>query len=195
MKKLDFQELVNDIREKGYNITDYNEIDSILNSKSKDDLIPILIKYLKETEFEMHKDFLVRRLGVKGFHEVTGYLLKEFKNPYSGVGYRWAIGNSLSIILDKKHEKEYIEIIKNKRYGTGRQMVVITLGKLRSTDAIPVFLDLLDDEDIDGHILVALGYYKDPGLIQYIEPFLKHKNTWIRKETEKAIKKLSKYKD
>lgn len=73
-------------------------------------------------------------------------------------------------------------------------MVVITLGKLRSIDAIPVFLDLLGDEDINGHIIIALGYYKDTDLIQYIEPFLKHEKTWIRKEAEKAIKKLSKYK-
>ncbi len=194
MRELDFEELVNDIRKKGYIISHYNEIDQILNSKTKKDLVPILISHLKKTDYELHKQFLVRRLGVKGFIEVTEYLLKEFKKPKSGLSYRWAIGNSLSLILDKKYENDYIEIIQNKEYGTARKMIVITLGKIRSQRAISVLLDLLNDEDIDGHIIVALGYYKDSNLIQYIEPFLKHENRWIRKEAEKSIKKLSKYK-
>ncbi len=193
MRKLDFLKLIQDIKIKGYEISIIDDLRGIMDKNTKD-LIPLLLKNLNNTEDEDEKEFLVRALGIKGYTEASEVLINEFKNPSSNLFYRWAIGNSLSLILDKRYENDYIEIIQNKEYGTARQMIVITLGKIRSQRVISVLLDLLNDEDIDGHIIVALGYYKDPNLIQYIEPFLKHENRWIRKEAEKSIKKLSKYK-
>ncbi|CAM2877319.1 HEAT repeat domain-containing protein [Hathewaya histolytica] len=56
--------------------------------------------------------------------------------------------------------------------------------------AISILIELLKDDDVNGHAIMALGYFKNDELIKYIEPFLHHEKSWIRKETEKAIKKI-----
>ena len=104
---------------------------------------------------------------------------------------KWAIGNSISIILDKRFEQEYIDIINDSTNGTTRQMFVLTLGRLKCNKAIDSFINLLDDDEINGHIIIALGYFNNKDLIHYIEPFLKHEQKWIQREAEKSIKKLN----
>ena len=161
-------------------------------------LIPILLKYLKEFQSNNFKDLVIGALKVKGFYDATKSLLDEFNNPpeYNNPTltdlYKWSIGDAFSIILDGRYENEYIEIIKNKQNGHSRQMVAIALGKLKSEKALPVLLNLLDDEEINGHVVMALGYYKKPILLRYIEPFLNHKKAWIRAQAKSAIKKIEK---
>lgn len=98
----------------------------------------------------------------------------------------------MSIIQDRNHVDELLEIAKNKQHGIARQMVVIALGKMKVKEAIPLFIELLNDEDVVGHVISALAYYKDPAVIPYIEPFTNHKVAWIKKEALKVINKLSK---
>ena len=71
-------------------------------------------------------------------------------------------------------------------------MVTIALGKLKSEKALPVLLSLLDDEDVNGHVVTALGYYRKPDLIKHIEPFLNHEKTWIRNAAKATIRKIEK---
>ena len=160
-----------------------------LNPKHKV-LVPLLLKYLYEFKSRNFKEFIIDALKVKGFTNATETLIIEFNRTNFGDSYKWSIGDALSVIQDGKYEDEYINIIKEKKHGTARQMVTITLGKLKSEKAIPILISLLDDEDVNGHVLVALGYYKKPMLIKYIEPFLTHKKKWIRNEAKSALKKI-----
>jgi hypothetical protein len=155
-------------------------------------LIPILIKYLNEFKTVNFKDIVVNSLKVKGFYDATEPLLNEFYTTNLNDTYKWSIGDSFSIILDKRFIDQYISIISDKKYGTARQMVTIALGKLKSEKALPVLLSLLDDEDVNGHVIMSLGYYKKPELIKYIEPFLTHKKAWIRAQAKSAINKIDK---
>jgi HEAT repeat protein len=182
------EEMIKEINSAGFELEDFNHLPS-LKPKHKF-LIPILLRYLGKFERLNTNEMIVRALGVKGFYDATSRLIDEYHKSDNRF-YKWAIGNSLSIILDQKYEDEYIEIIKNKANASSRQMVVITLGKLKSIKAIEFFIQLLDDDDIDGHIIMALKYYKNKELIKYIEPFLNHNKSWIRQEAKKSIKKLS----
>lgn len=187
--KLDKDKLLAEIRDTGIKISSINELMKM--DKTNKDLIPILLKYIKQIEDEGDKQFLVRCLGVKGFTEATQVLLTEFENAHTP-SYKWAIGNSLSIILDKSYSNDMLEIIQKKEHGIARQMVVIAIGKMKIHEAIPILLELLQDEDITGHVITALGNYKKAELIPYIKPFENHQVSWIRKEASKVIKKLSK---
>jgi hypothetical protein len=215
--KLKSVELLNEVREAGKNVFEPIEITMLifgedkkihkrkilvplseiadanhlthLNPKHKI-LIPILIKYLHEFKTSNYKDTIASTLKVKGFYDATEPLIKEFNTTILGDGYKWSIGDAFSIILDKRFENQYIEIIKNKKHGHARQMVTIALGKLKSERAIPVLISLLDDEDVNGHVVMALGYYKKPELKKYIEPFLTYKKTWIRNAAKSALKKM-----
>lgn len=155
-------------------------------------LVPLLLKYFHELKSKKFKELIISALKVKGFIDATDTLVKEFKNTDFDDLYKWSIGDAFSIIQDGRYEDEYIEIIKNKKHGHARQMVTIALGKLRSKKAIPTLISLLDDEDVNLHVIAAIGYYKKPELKEYIEPFLNHKIAGIRKEAKLSIKKLNK---
>ncbi len=182
------EEMLKELNNCGFEIKDYCQLWT-LKTRHKF-LIPILLKYLGRFETKNFKEVIVRALGVKGFNDATSSLIDEYYNSDNRF-YKWAIGNSISIILDERFEKEYIEIINDKTNGTSRQMFVLTLGKLRCIKAIDSLVKLLEDDDINGHVIMALGYFKNKELLDYIEPFLKNEQKWIRREAEKSIKKLN----
>lgn len=153
--------------------------------------IQIIIEYIYIFNASNYKDAMVQLLNSKGFNEATAILLNLYNDKSNNVD-KWNIGATLYSIQDKRFENNYIKIIKDKENGTSRQMIVILLGKLKCEKSIPVLIELLKDDDVNGHAIMALGYFKDEKLIQYIEPFLNHKQLWIRKEAEKAIRKISK---
>lgn len=189
LKKLDKEKLLNDIRLKDVEISDINDLMKI--DKRFRDLAPIVVEHLKNIDDESDKEFLVRCLGVKGFTEATEQLLAEFHKT-DKVTFKWAIGNTLSIIEDKSKVKEFLEIVQNKEHGIARQMIVVALGKTKVKEAFPVLLNLLKDEDVVGHTIGALVYYKDPTVIEYLEPLKNHKVGWVKKEALKVIEKLQK---
>ena len=190
VRKLEKELLLNEIRSKGVEISSINDLINI--NESFKDIVPIILKYIREIDDESDKQFLVKCLGVSRFTEATSDLIEEFKNS-TNTSYKWAIGNTLSIILDKSKIEELLEIIQNKQHGIARQMIIIAIGKMNVKKAIPILLNLLNDEDVIGHVITALGYYKDPELISYIEPFTHHQISWIRKEAIKVIGKLKKF--
>lgn len=180
-------ELIKKANDYGFEVKDYNQLDAI--KRKIKIFIPVLIKYLEMFEARNYKNAIVGLLGVKGFSEATEILLNKYHDENCNIN-KWSIGDALYSIQDKRFEEKYIEIVKNKANGTSRQMIVILLGKLRCEKAISTLINLLQDSDVEGHVVMALGYFKNDELIKYIEPFLSHDKRWIRKEAEKAIKKI-----
>lgn len=180
-------EFVLELQEKIPEISDFNDIGRLRTCHKE--VVPILLKYFDKFEGHNYRQGIVAALGVKGFTEATERLIKEFHST-SREFYKWSVGSSLSKIQDKGFEDEYIKIVKNKEHGMARQMVTIGIGKMKSEKAIPVLIELLDDEQVNGHVITALGYYKDPKLIKYIEPFINYKEAWKRNEAKKVLKKI-----
>lgn len=189
MSKLNKEKLLQDVRENGVEISSINDLMKI--DKNYKDLVPIILKYLTQISDESDKQFLVRCIGVKGFNEVTKPLINEFLKS-SNVHYKWAIGNTIYNIMDKGALDTLLKIVREKEHGIARQMIVLAIGKMGSQKAIPILLELLNDEDVTGHVITALSNFKDTTLIPHIEPFLNHKIKWISSEAQKAIKKIGK---
>ncbi|PQQ66793.1 HEAT repeat domain-containing protein [Acetivibrio saccincola] len=189
MGRLDKEKLIQEVREKGVEITNINDLMKI-NMKYRD-LVPILLKHLNEVTDESDKEFIVRCLGVKGFVEAAKPLISEFYKS-NNVSFKWAIGNSLSIIADEESLPEMIKIAQEKEHGIARQMIVDGLGAFKREDVKSVLVKLLNDDDVVGHAISGISKTRDKDLIKYIEPFITYKIKWIRNEARKAIKKLEK---
>lgn len=187
MGRLDKEKLLKEVREKGVDIANIDDLMKI--DKRFKDLIPIILKHLEEVDDEGDKEFLVRCLGVKGFVEVTDKLISEFYRSSNKL-YKWAIGNTLYNIMDKNSLGSLLKIAQEKEHGVARQMIVLAIGKMGDEDVIPVLMDLLHDEEVVGHALTALGKFKNTELIPHIEPFINHKVKWISSEAKKILKKL-----
>ncbi|HEX2926206.1 MAG TPA: HEAT repeat domain-containing protein [Ruminiclostridium sp.] len=189
MQKLDREKLIQEVREKGVEISSINDLMKI-NMKYRD-LVPILLKHLNEVTDENDKEFIVRCLGVKGFIEASKPLISEFYKS-NNVTFKWAIGNSLSIISDIESLPELIKIAQEKEHGIARQMIVDGLGAYKSDDIKAVLVSLLNDDEVVGHVISGISKTGDKSLIKHIEPLLTHKVKWVRNEASKAIKKLEK---
>lgn len=191
METLDKEKLIADVRKAGYEI---QTIDDLMKmSKQDSDLIPVVLEHLASVSDEGDKQFLVRCLGVKGYYQASKPLIQEFYQA-RGRSYRWAIGNTLSIIADKSCSREMVEIAKNREFGMSRQMIVYDLWKFDDPEIKDVLVSLLDDETVVGHAIHALRRLGDPSVIKDLEPFTSYKMTWIRNEAKAAIEKLSKKK-
>lgn len=179
--------IITGLRKRGYSINSINDL-MRLSSKERE-LIPFLSGLLEQFTDENDKEFIVRCLGVKGFQEIISKLLEEFKTA-KGNSYRWAIANSINIIHDMTIEQELITLSENKKYGAGRQMLVLSLGCYKTDSSIKCLRGLLQDEEVRGHALRALGKCGNSEVLPDIQKYCDSDNRWIRKEALNAADKI-----
>ena len=190
MKTIDKEKLLQEVREKGVEINSTNDLIKI--DKKYMDLVPILLRHLQETDDEGDKEFLVRCLGVRGFTEASKLLVKEFHKS-SNSSYKWAIGNTLSIIQDRDILPDLLRIVQEKEHGIARQMIVSGLGAYKNSENVKsILIELLNDDEVVGHAISAIRKIGDKELIRFVEPFISYKVTWIRNEAKKTVEKFNK---
>jgi hypothetical protein len=160
------------------------------------DAIPVLLEWLARVADPRLKGELVRALSVPwakpaAIHPlVDQYRLVDDSLDPTGMGLRWTIGNALEVLFDDAAFDAYVELVRDERYGKARQMVVLGLGKSKRPEAVHVLMSLLDDPDIDGHVVKALGRLNAPTARPALEAKLNDKRAWVRGEARKALARL-----
>ena len=71
-----------------------------------------------------------------------------------------------------------------------RQMLVLGLVRLRSSEAEETAVELLNDKQVKLHAIGALGRTKSKRALFELEKFVIDKRAPIRKEARKAIRKI-----
>ena len=74
-------------------------------------------------------------------------------------------------------------------------MVVLLVGKLRVEKAIPILIDLLEDESVRAHAITALGDFKREEFRPCFERFENSAHPKWRHQSRVALKKLDKQKE
>ena len=157
--------------------------------------IPILLAWLPKVQNLDVKQDIVRCLSVPYAKPLAaGPLIDEFRRAEdaSPTGLRWVIGNALEVVADDAVLDGMMELARDRRYGKAREMLVAGLGNMSDERVIPLLLDLLKDDEVSGHAIMALGKLKPRAARSHVEPFLKHPNAWVRKEAQKTIEKIDK---
>ena len=182
--------------------------------------LPALLRWLPKIEDLNTKENIVRCLSVPWIgNRATAELISEFRkyapidpvraqdlsrlsaaqfikhletvkprDPSSSLA--WAIGNALSIVDVKDFESQIIELCKDRNYGSARQMIVIGLGRFRDPEAQETAVELLKDEDVKLHAIVALGKMKSKRALFELERLMTDSRSAIRREARKAITKI-----
>ncbi len=191
-RDFDKKKFIREITEAGYPIENINDLMNI--GPNEQYLTPIILKYLTEIDDGHYKGALARAMTVKGYKGVAPVLIEEFKKDTNDLD-KWAIGNALCFIQDESVLDDMIELVKDKKYGTARQMIAEGLGAYKTDEVKETLISLLDDEDVNGHALHALGVLKDESTRKYVERFLDYDVTWIRNKAKTIIKRLDKQKE
>ena len=178
------QELLN----LGFNFQVLNQAESLL-PKYKDTVLPVVIKYYKMAKLKNEKRYLLGWFHHKGLEEVVPMLLEDYYSNNPDID-KWAIGDRLYQIRSKKYIDDYLKIIADSSYGQDRQMIVLLLGKLKEESAIPILIDLLEDEEVRLQAICALGQFKREEFRCYFERFQNSTHPGWRKYAKAALKKL-----
>ncbi len=184
------KELIRDMAEKGFVISSVWDLVNSGNTYEKG--IPILVKHLAMPYSSKVKEGIVRALAVK---EAKGKanmsLIHLYHNlPKSEYSLRWAIGNTISVLVTKNDIESILTIVSNRDNGSSRQMFIKALTKFSSDKVVDVLLSILFDEDVTLQVLSALEKLKVKKAVDLIKTLLSDKSTNIRKAAEKAIRNI-----
>jgi FOG: HEAT repeat len=191
---IDIDRIYKELENAGVNTAKYNSLLAISEPYPK--AIPVFIDFLQNEEFDSirTKEMLVRTLTVKGAKGLANetFVSEYHKYPEEGLfeSYRWAIGNAFTVIITSKDEGNIIDIVSNKNNGKSRQMFVYALKAIKSIRVENTLIDLLNDSDVTGHAIYALGSMKSQKAKAKIEFFLNNKSAYIRRNAKTALRKI-----
>lgn len=157
--------------------------------------IPILIKWLPIVTNQGLKESIVRALSVPWAKPAAALpLIAEFQRGANATSdsVKWAIGNALAVVADDSVFSQLSEIVRDRRQGIAREMLVVALGNMKDLRAVDVLIELLGDDVVMCHSLIALGRLKAQKAGSYIESLLNHPRPLIRKEAKKAMEAINK---
>ncbi len=108
----------------------------------------------------------------------------------------WEVGEDIrQFLLENKNKlnvsqiERIVKICLDKRAKRGRQSFVMLLGKKMFSEYAEQIVLLIDDDDVDGHVIDTLYKMGATGYADLIEPFLTHNRTWIRNEAKRYVQK------
>lgn len=108
----------------------------------------------------------------------------------------WNIGEQIRLLVSERNKKlnanqidRIMNICLDKKAKRGRQSFVMLLGRKKYSDYAELLIPLLNDDDVDGHMIDTLYKMQASGYAALITPFLNHQRTWIRNTAKKYIQK------
>lgn len=190
--KVDAAPVVEALRGVGFQVE--SVADLFRNNADYRSAVPILLEWLPRVANLDVKQDIVRALSVKWARHAAPLLIAEFEkaDDPTGTGLRWAIGNALEVLANDEIAGGMIQVATDRRYGRAREMVVVGLGKLKDARVTDVLLNLLADDEVVGHAVMALGKLRATVARSRIEPLLKHPKPWVRREAKKALASMNK---
>lgn len=154
---------------------------------------PILVGWLPRLQTIEVKDQVVRALSVPQARsdEAARVLVGEFESVESRTSYRWDVANALSVIATDTVRDDLLRIAGEKQWGKDREMIVLALANLPGPRTVSILMDLIDDDDVRGHAVMALGRLRAVEARSRVQAVLSDKRPWVRSEARKALKRMS----
>ena len=146
---------------------------------------PILLSWLPRIESETIKDVIARSLTGEPEARRLGaarVLVDEFPR-LADQQTKWAYGNALSTLADESVADDLIALLRDREHGTGRQMLCDALKRTRDPRAPDVLIELIDDDDVAGHAILALRLYGRKASVPHLHRAEQQLNRVIERAT------------
>jgi HEAT repeat protein len=176
-----------------------SSVDDLVNDRVRygKEAIRILADLLPSLKDDRLQESVVRSLGVRAARGIaTQPLLTAFRSVRLDDKARegslqWAIGNALSVVADESIIPDLILLIRDRRYGIARQMLLAALGRSKSPQVVDCLIDALEEEELTGHALQALAKLRPARARASVERFTSHPTPWIRRAAERAVASIN----
>lgn len=182
---------------------DVEDVWDLVNARTAQypNAVPVLLDWLAHVDERVDesvrgrlRDGLIRALTVKSARPAAAPLMLELfrsADDPTGFGERWVIGNALGVVADETHLDELLDLVADRSYGKGRQMLVLGLGRFRQERVTATLISLLSDEDVAGQAAEALGKQKAAVARPALEALLSDARPAVRREAKKALAKIA----
>lgn len=144
---------------------------------------------LAETEATIPREMATDLPYMKQFPDVHEWHDFEFKIWDMGEKIRQVVFRSKAYFNSDQIDR-IVHICLDKRAKRGRQSFVMLLGKVKYREQAHALIPLLEDEDVNGHVIDTLYKMRANGYASLIAAFLTHKQTWIRNTAKKYVQKF-----
>ncbi|HXA40258.1 MAG TPA: HEAT repeat domain-containing protein [Phenylobacterium sp.] len=186
--------VVEELSKIGLNIGSVYDLAKISLSK---EAVPILLSMMRSTTHPAIKQGIIRALGDRdNSRDIGPELLSYFKdideNEWAREDTKWVLGNSIEIIAGPELLDDMIEIALDDSHGKSREMIVLGLGKIRDERAFLALKNLVNDPQVEGHAVSALGKLGDRRAIPLLESKTSSGKSWVRREAKSALNRLRK---
>ena len=162
-KSAQWKALEAELEARGIDTRDFGIFSSVLPTTFDGDAAaPVLVEWLPRTADPVEKEVIASSLtGTKtASAAATRAILAEFRNaPLDDETTKWAFANALATLADEGAAEDLIELIRDKRHGRARQMLCDALKRTKDPRAPDVLIELIDDDDVAGHAILALRRY------------------------------------
>jgi hypothetical protein len=197
-RHLTSQDLVRDLESVG--VTVASVWDLVNTTRSYPAAVPVLIAWLSKVESMDGTDNdrnrmlegIARALTVREARPAAApALIRSFRET-DDYGARWAIGSALEVVADRSTVDDLVEIARDRRNGTARQLVVTALGRVGKgrPDVTALLTELLGDEDVVAFAVSALASLKAVEARPKIEPLLTDPRKLVRNSAKSALRRL-----
>jgi HEAT repeat protein len=153
--------------------------------------LPVLLDWFQRTDNVDVKMEIAGMLANKWASPTAAKVLIEGFRAVGDASLRWSIGSALSDVATKADFDAIVELVEDRRYGRGRQMLAEALGKMKDPRAVDTLVRLLNDPEVVGHAVVALGKLRAGQARPQVEALLKHEIAWIRKAAKTALARMT----
>jgi HEAT repeat protein len=125
-----------------------------------DRAVPILVDWLPRVEDPGVKHAMVASLAGRrsARGEGTRRLIEEFRRPEyaDDDSLRWSIGDALATLAGPADADAIMEILCDPSGGWARQMLCDALSRTKHPRRVDVLIDLIGDDTVAGHAILAL---------------------------------------
>lgn len=159
------------------------------------DIIPILVKWLPLVSDRAVKMDIASALSTKWARPLAARaIIEEFElaPETEELGLKWALANALSEVADDTVFDEIVQLSCDRQHGRAREMLAVALSNMKDPPAVTILIELLDDEQVCGHALMALRKLAPVAAKNAVERFVNHPKTWVRNEARRALGKIEK---
>jgi hypothetical protein len=174
-------------------------LDRLAVADYSDQLIEVLIELLHQVRDPIVKLQIVKALCGpyrSAYERVEKVLVDQYLDLANSQhlpcvdSLMWGIGNCLGIITSSTspHLSTYKSIVEEKNYGASRQMLVIALSKFDKNKVEDTLIRLLDDPEVAGHAVMALGKIKSTKALPKLKKCEISKIAWIKREATKSVR-------
>ena len=187
--KLSISKKYDDFLEKNGIYHSLNEQIFFNSIKGKKNLCEFTLQVYHEANYDNEKDFLLDCLLHMGYdrNSLTELVLSEFKKNKQSE-YLWHYADFLYYLKNYLYMDDYLDIISDSGYGSSREMLILLVGESKKESVIPYLIKLSNEENVIGHVLVALSQYDDDRVISLMTKFADYPKTWISEVAKKYIK-------